>query len=94
MYNGRHLTVTYGVKAYVWHNALWHKTMRLLCEMYGLRVFLIIDKCHMYWLLLDTTCISKRDFVSSARMCFGGVALAMDTVFQYLKYYRDLLKFG
>ena len=33
-----------------------------------------------------TTCISKGDFVSSAGMCLGGVALATDTVLRSLKW--------
>ena len=37
------------------------------------------------WFLLDTSCISKEDFLSNAGICFGGVVVAIDTVLRSLK---------
>ena len=35
--------------------------------------------------LLDTACISRKDFLSNAGMCFGGVAAATDAVLRSRK---------
>ena len=72
-------------------NSMAQKTMRLLeCQhtlayepdfrLCTLSKFLKI--AGIFWLcfLLDTVCISEEDFLPNAGMCFGGVAVAIDTV--------------
>ena len=41
--------------------------------------------------LLDTACISKKNFVSNAGMCFEGIVVAIDKVLRSLKW-KMLLK--
>ena len=47
-------------------------------------LFKFLNTVGIFWLcfLLDTACVSKEDFLSNAGMCFGGVAVAIDTVLQ------------
>ena len=53
--------------------------------------FLNIADIFSSFFLLDTACISRKDFLSNAGMCFGGVVVATDTVLQSLKV-KTLLK--
>ena len=54
----------------------------------------------VFWakFLLEAACISKGDFLSTAGMCLGGVAVAIETISfiksEMKRYYWKLLKNG